>query len=188
MNYPDMYGMILDSTFDTLDVVAAYRCSSLPSFLVRGICNYIAYINVAKQLALYHGPLRIVRRTRDEMMSVERDMIDTNRTSHLLLYVLTRRYPNLVDDHQALDTLKAYLGSRETQKEAILHRFAIDSAELGAAVRSGLSSYTSSFGCTGVDSPTKTRYLLFLAAEYMVDFPAAHCVQLPQSYFSLPSL
>ena len=62
---------ILDATFDELLPLAIPRMPEVMEPLVRiGVSHYID-LNVAEQLVKYDGPIRLIRRAQDEMITTD---------------------------------------------------------------------------------------------------------------------
>ena len=62
---------ILDATFDELLPLAIPRMPEVMEPLVRtGVSHYID-LNVAEQLVKYDGPIRLIRRSQDEMITTD---------------------------------------------------------------------------------------------------------------------
>ena len=71
MTYPDVKGVILDATFDELLPLAIPRMPELLSPLVEeGVSQYIN-LNVAHHLKQFQGPVRLIRRRYDEMITID---------------------------------------------------------------------------------------------------------------------
>ena len=112
MNYPDIRGLILDATFDHLEPLAIPRMPAAMSPLVSRAVNKFINLNVAEQVTIFKnvlalldylspqvsafpGPVRLIRRNRDEMISTTEGELWSNRGNALLEAVLRSRYPGL---------------------------------------------------------------------------------------------
>jgi len=83
MNYPGIGALILDATFDSLANVASYHFPQMFWPLVEPLVSAIVFHDVSKQVEYYPGPVKVIRRTHDEVMSLEGIAI-TNRTNFVL--------------------------------------------------------------------------------------------------------
>ncbi len=71
MTYPDVKGVVVDATFDNLLPLAIPRMPDFLSPLVQhGVTRYIN-LNVAEYLKKYSGPVRLIRRRYDEMITID---------------------------------------------------------------------------------------------------------------------
>merc|ERR1712013_370517 len=104
MNYPDIRGLILDATFDHLEPLAIPRMPAAMSPLVSRAVNKFINLNVAEQVSAFRGPVRLIRRNRDEMISTTEGELWINRGNALLEAVLRSRYPGLATP-EALEQL-----------------------------------------------------------------------------------
>jgi len=110
MNYPKVAGLVLDATFDHLTPLAVPRMPAFLADTVKIAVEENVNLDVAAQLARYSGPLRLIRRTRDEMISTDdASQTGSNRGNFLLEAVLRHRYPELFESSQAGEQLKALL-------------------------------------------------------------------------------
>ncbi|GFR31373.1 hypothetical protein TNCT_473981, partial [Trichonephila clavata] len=89
MNYPDIRGLVLDATFDDLVTLAIPRMPvSWKPLVVKTIRDYMD-LNNAEQLCKYPGPVLMIRRTKDEIISTKASRsIQTNRGNDLLIKFL----------------------------------------------------------------------------------------------------
>lgn len=179
MNYPEIKGLILDATFDDLVPLAIPRMPGVMSPLVdRGIKKYIN-LNVADQVAKYPGPLRLIRRTRDEMISTSDGELWSNRGNNLLISVLSVRYPNLESGASALADWLSVQGLHPPQDEDLV----------AGLLFSYIDQHGATFPCLigeDMDQQTKQQLLIYLASKHMSELDTSHCTPLPVSHFTLP--
>ena len=124
-------------------------------------------LNVAEQLKKYQGPIQLIRRTMDEMITTEMDNLATNRGNNLLLKVLEFRYPHLVQKTQ-LKQLWQFLALEEPGQLEFLSELKIDEDELKSKIReNGFGAYPSNLGQDSSEDE-KTLLLLYLVKIYMV--------------------
>ncbi|XP_077688939.1 phosphatidylserine lipase ABHD16A [Eretmochelys imbricata] len=102
MSYPDISALVLDASFDDLIPLALKvmpeSCRGLVTRTVRQYLN----LNNGEQLCRYQGPVLLVRRTKDEIITttVPEDIM-SNRGNDLLLKLLQHRYPKVMAEEGA---------------------------------------------------------------------------------------
>lgn len=113
---------VLDATFDDVLVLALPR---MPDFL-SGIGNIIhdackkdpidsslfhpvrstirnhVNLHVSKELRGYNGPIRIIRRTDDEIIADPPGVLANNRGNYLLVDIIRQRYPDLLEPRNSI--------------------------------------------------------------------------------------
>lgn len=98
--YPEVAGVILDATFDDLLPLAhAHMPKKLATVVTHAVRNYLN-LNVADLLCEYNGPILMIRRTNDEVLSIageDRSIGPVNRADFLLKRVLSHRYPFIIN-------------------------------------------------------------------------------------------
>ena len=71
MHYPDVRAVILDATFDDILPLAVEKMPRWLSLVVKlGIIDFVN-LNVGDQLTRYNGPIKIIRRELDEMITTD---------------------------------------------------------------------------------------------------------------------
>ncbi|KAL9988625.1 hypothetical protein ACROYT_G003091 [Oculina patagonica] len=187
--HPQIGGMVLDATFDDIVPLAQTKMpEAVSGFTTRVVKEYF-YLDIARLLCSYPGPVLLVRRMRDEIITTEEGEISSNRGNDLLLKFLKFRYPNLVYDDSE-DALLEYLAAPDqATKKAIWNSLNVD-------VSLCRSMYRSYVELNGRDFPMmlgqdlsveqRTHLVMFLVLQYLMDFDATHCVNLPASEFRLP--
>ncbi len=87
----------MDATFDHITPLAVPKMPQFLSGVVKVAIENNVNLDVASQLVEYPGPVRLVRRTKDEMISTDdANVTVTNRGNDLLLVLLKHRFPRLV--------------------------------------------------------------------------------------------
>ncbi|KAJ0184033.1 hypothetical protein K1T71_000456 [Dendrolimus kikuchii] len=152
-NYP-IRGVILDATFDDLLPLALKQMPQSWSRLVTEVIRSYANLDIATLLMQYKGPVKVIRRTEDEIICLKRGDLSTNRGNDLVQSIIFHRYLHLFDDPRMVEILKKIIAMTEMQ-------------------RSHLSSR---------DITSIAESLLRLVSHYMYDYKSAHCVALPESY------
>ena len=140
-----------------------YLAEPLVTYAVK---NFIS-LNVAEQLKHYPGPIRIIRRSMDEMITLEVDSIQSNRGNHLLVEILQYRYPHICQK-EALETLWNFLSYEENRQTQMLSELKINNDDL-LTLLPGDKSYPSSLGNdndTKISNEDKKALLLLLVCIY----------------------
>lgn len=186
MSYPDIGAVILDASFDDLFPLTQRRIHPALVSFTHGMLREYYDLNIAEQMCRYSGPVLIVRRTEDEMMSSNGD-IGTNRGNFLLVKILQHRYPSLVTD-QSLLSLRNWLQANSEQERSLL-TVTVNPRVCCSKLKSYMTEFGSSYPWTignGMPLAEKEELLLYLASQYMVNYESTHCVILPSDYFQVP--
>ncbi|VDI79217.1 Hypothetical predicted protein [Mytilus galloprovincialis] len=187
MNYPDISFVILDATFDhVLPLAEARMPKSFNSITKLTINNYLNLEN-SEQLCRYPGPILLIRRLEDEMITTQGDgrgtVLESNRGNYLLQHLLQYRYPNIVDE-TTFSVLSRWLSKPISQQEDIF-----DSDLCLSQIKSYINENSESFPCLigeGFTQEEKENMTLFLASKYMSEFNSTHCSPLPSALFHRP--
>ncbi|XP_033643193.1 phosphatidylserine lipase ABHD16A-like [Asterias rubens] len=183
--YPDIGAVILDATFDDLLPLGVTKMPEFMGGLVERSIRTYMNLNVVEHLCNYPGPIRLIRRSRDEVIttSVIPD-IATNRANDLLEILLKHRYPNLMNE-EAVKALKQYLSQM-----SVYSTFEVDDATCQHVLQSYVLKNSSKFpiliGEEDLEFVTSAQLVIFLAGKYMIDFDATHCTPLPPMLFMMP--
>lgn len=190
MFYPELGGLVLDASFDDLLPLALkvlpHSWRDLVTLTVRQHLN----LNNAEQLCRYQGPVLLVRRTRDEIITTTTpEDIASNRGNHLLLRLLQFRYPRVMVD-EGLRVVKEWLGAATPSEEAlVLQRCPIDAAwcrsVLGGFAGETAPPFPWSLG-EELTAEQRRMLALFLAQQHLQNFDGSHCSPLPPASFRPP--
>lgn len=164
-NYPNVKAVVLDATFDDLLPLALFRMpgafSSIVEFAVRNHIN----LQIDKLLARYKGPIRLIRRLQEEILTTavdeqpENARRATNRCNWLLKSIIRDRHPELIANLEP--QVDRWLDMTPTER--LMH--------------SGVS----------LREDTQQRKRLFDAcSHYLIDFDANHVTPLDPQYFNIP--
>ncbi|XP_035429247.1 phosphatidylserine lipase ABHD16A isoform X2 [Spodoptera frugiperda] len=159
VNYP-IGGLILDATFDDLLPLAQNQMPPSWSLLVKEVIRSYVDLNIADLITKYNGPVKLIRRTEDEIISLrlnseKQGILSTNRGNDLLMKVIDNRHPKAVEDPHVRVALIKLLALMDLQRN-ILDRNEIEEYE---------------------------RSLLPLIGKYLHDYRSSHCTPLPESDF-----
>ncbi|XP_050414953.1 phosphatidylserine lipase ABHD16A [Patella vulgata] len=189
MQYPDVKQVILDATFDDIVPLATSKMpgawKNLVSFTLRKYMN----LNVSELLNEYLGPILIIRRSKDEIITTDvtpgyPPNISTNRGNFLLQNLLKKRYPNLVNE-AASTLLDEWLAGESSHQEIMFMTHKVDSNYCKSVLEQYSSTYPINIG-ENLNQDQKNQLVLYLASKYMQDFDSTHCTPLPPLYFRTP--
>ncbi len=117
MNYPDIGALVLDATFDHVLPLAIPRMPAILEPVVRVAIRDNVNLAVSDQVRKYHGPVRFIRRTNDEMITTDdTNPTMSNRANNLLYDVLSSRYPKVFLGEYEKVALQAYM-ARERSRQ-----------------------------------------------------------------------
>nr|XP_060627456.1 protein ABHD16B-like [Anolis sagrei ordinatus] len=133
MSYPSLGALILDATFDDLLPLALnVMPKSWKKLVVRTVKEHFN-LNVGEQLCRYQGPVLLIRRTKDEVITTcpfgLEDQIANlrcNRANALLIQLLEHRYPDVMSQ-EGVEAVHDWLrAANPKQEEAIYRRYKIN--------------------------------------------------------------
>ncbi|RUS87080.1 hypothetical protein EGW08_005156 [Elysia chlorotica] len=191
-NFPDIKFVVLDATFDDLVPLAISKMPSSWSNLVTQSVRTYMDLNIAEKLLDYQGPILLIRRTRDEMIStsVPNDShpdLSTNRGNDLLLKVLQFRYPTIVDN-TTLPVMKRFLSLQTFRQVQMLQEKDVEYEVCNELVTQHVAQNGPHFPMNiSVDQPgLKEKLSLFLITMHMDNFESTHNAPLPGKFFRKP--
>ncbi|KAG7173269.1 phosphatidylserine lipase ABHD16A-like [Homarus americanus] len=188
MNYPQIRGLVLDATFDDILPLALPRMPAcMGSIVTTAIRNYLN-LNPGDQLCLYSGPVTIIRRTRDEIITTDETQLSCNRSNDLLMKLVRTRYPELLCI-QSTEVLSQWLSEETTHQGAIMDKWGVDNDLCSTLLATYITEHGESYPFTIGEDMTdddKTKLLLYLASKHLMDFNSGHNNTLDSSYFRKP--
>ncbi|VDM67473.1 unnamed protein product [Strongylus vulgaris] len=164
-NYPKVKGIILDATFDDVLPLAQARMPKILSDIVEYAIRTNFDLNIQAILANYKGPLKLIRRLQEEILTTdetgtEADRRASNRANFLLKKIIEQRHPTLIADLES--QVDRWLAMTPQQRAMAGHV----SNESEIAIR---------------------RARLYAACDhYLTDFDATHVQPLDPGYFNIP--
>ncbi|KAJ3583180.1 hypothetical protein NHX12_034390, partial [Muraenolepis orangiensis] len=121
MSYPELQAVVLDASFDDLLPLALKVMPESWTPLVQHTIRQYMNLNNAKQLCQYQGPVLLIRRTKDEIITTAGpDDIMSNRGNDLLLRLLHFRYPNVMAE-EGVRVVRQWLGASNPVEEASVY-------------------------------------------------------------------
>ncbi|XP_036726243.1 phosphatidylserine lipase ABHD16A isoform X2 [Balaenoptera acutorostrata] len=190
MSYPDISAVILDASFDDLVPLALKVMPDSWRGLVTRTVRQHLNLNNAEQLCRYQGPVLLIRRTKDEIITttVPEDIM-SNRGNDLLLKLLQHRYPRVMAE-EGLQVVRQWLeASSQLEEASIYSRWEVEEDWCLSVLHSYQAEHGPEFPWSvGEDmSPEGRRQLaLFLAQKHLHNFEATHCTPLPTQNFQMP--
>uniref|UniRef100_A0A8V5H0Z6 AB hydrolase-1 domain-containing protein n=1 Tax=Melopsittacus undulatus TaxID=13146 RepID=A0A8V5H0Z6_MELUD len=190
MSYPELGALVLDASFDDLVPLALKVLPRSWGELVTRTVREHLNLNNAEQLCRYQGPVLLVRRTRDEIITTTvPDDIASNRGNDLLLKLLQHRYPKIMAD-EGTRIVREWLETATPAEERALaqrcpvdERWCLELLEAFAGDRDPQFPWSLGEELSGEE---RQQLALFLAQKHLQNFEASHCTPLPPQAFRLP--
>ena len=188
MAYPDLKALIIDASFDHLLPLAVTRLPSFMDKFVRLCVRQFMNLNVAEQLVHYNGPVLLIRRTLDEVIttSTQAELL-SNRGNDLLTHLLMHRYPNIIDRDTLRDWLSLSIEEQQIQRRSM--------GDFKDGIYNDLQAYLKELSMPfpiqkdkNLSKEEKKIMTKYLASKYMIDFEATHCIPLPSATFQEPEI
>ncbi|KAF5269500.1 hypothetical protein FQA39_LY08689 [Lamprigera yunnana] len=188
MNYPDIKGIVLDATFDDILPLAINQMPVWLESVVKLAIREHVNLHIYEQLAKYPGPILLIRRTDDEVISLKEADLSSNRGNHLLVKLMRFRYPKIFEDRQ-VTLIKEYLSTTLVAQDQIAQRIGINSdlcqSLLESYVLENSKCYPMKIGAD-MNTLQKNEMAIFLVRKYMKDYKSTHCTPLPVELFQVP--
>ncbi|XP_053102110.1 protein ABHD16B-like [Hemicordylus capensis] len=198
MSYPLLGALVLDATFDDLLPLALnIMPKSWKTLVVRTVKKHFN-LNVGEQLCKYRGPVLLIRRTKDEVITTcslgledQTTNLKCNRANELLVQLLEHRYPDVMSK-EGLEAVHDWLKAADPkQEEAIYQSYKINDEWC----LKELQDYKSSLGHRlrfpwrvgkFIASREKQQLAVFLAKKHMKNVEATHWSLLKPNDFQMP--
>uniref|UniRef100_A0A672HNS5 Uncharacterized protein n=1 Tax=Salarias fasciatus TaxID=181472 RepID=A0A672HNS5_SALFA len=197
MSYPEIQSLVLDASFDDLLPLALKVMPDSWRPLVQHTVRQYMNLNNADQLLKYQGPILIIRRTRDEIITTTGpEDIMSNRGNDLLLKLLQFRYPKLMTD-EGIRVVRQWLGASSPLEEASVYSgYEVDDDWCVSVLQSYQADRDVSFPWSVGKSPLPPpppplkpithQHPPSSARKYMRNFESTHCTPLPATEFHSP--
>jgi hypothetical protein len=134
-HYPNIRGLLLDATFDDILPLAKQRMPTCLSGLVETTIRQYFNLNNVNWLRSYDGPFYVIRRTRDQVVSLANNRLMTNRANEILFDILVHRYPYIYHDERTKCLLRQTISSIEDDRTILQVKHAIDIKQLDMQMR-----------------------------------------------------
>uniref|UniRef100_A0A667ZKF5 Abhydrolase domain containing 16A, phospholipase n=1 Tax=Myripristis murdjan TaxID=586833 RepID=A0A667ZKF5_9TELE len=184
MSYPEIQAVVLDASFDDLLPLALKVMPDSWRPLVQHTVRQYMNLNNAEQLCKYQGPVLLIRRTKDEIITTTGpEDIMSNRGNDLLLKLLQFRYPKVMTD-EGVRVVRQWLGASNHIEEASVYSgYEVDDDWCVSV----LQSYQTDRDVFFPWSVGETAFFhINWARKYMHNFETTHCTPLPFSEFHTP--
>uniref|UniRef100_A0AAQ5YLP5 Monoacylglycerol lipase ABHD16A n=1 Tax=Amphiprion ocellaris TaxID=80972 RepID=A0AAQ5YLP5_AMPOC len=182
MSYPEIQSIVLDASFDDLLPLALKVMPDSWRPLVQHTVRQYMNLNNAEQLLKYQGPVLLIRRTRDEIITTT----DTYITGNVMFLV---RYPKIMTD-EGVRVVRQWLGaSSHLEEMSVYSGYEVDDDWCTSVLQSYQADRDVLFPWSvGEDMTVEGRrqLALFLARKYMQNFDTTHCTPLPATEFHSP--
>uniref|UniRef100_A0A3B5R3P5 Abhydrolase domain containing 16A, phospholipase n=1 Tax=Xiphophorus maculatus TaxID=8083 RepID=A0A3B5R3P5_XIPMA len=197
MSYPEIQSIVLDASFDDLLPLALKVMPESWRPLVQHTVRQYMNLNNAEQLLKYQGPVLLVRRTRDEIITTTHpEDIMSNRGNDLLLRLLQFRYPKIMTE-EGVRVVRQWLGASSPIEEASVYSgYEVDDDWCLSVLKSYQTDRDVSFPWSvgepahrddELQTELRTDEMLSLSArKYMRNFESTHCTPLPAAEFHPP--
>uniref|UniRef100_A0A669F7J0 Abhydrolase domain containing 16A, phospholipase n=1 Tax=Oreochromis niloticus TaxID=8128 RepID=A0A669F7J0_ORENI len=192
MSYPEIQSLVLDASFDDLLPLALKVMPDSWNFFCGLLTVVWLMINTSacNSLCRYQGPVLLIRRTRDEIITTTGpEDIMSNRGNDLLLKLLQFRYPKIMTD-EGIRVVRQWLGASSPLEEASVYSgYEVDDDWCVSVLQSYQADRDVSFPWSVGEDMTlegRRQLALFLARKYMRNFEATHCTPLPAIEFHPP--
>uniref|UniRef100_A0AAQ6AIN9 Monoacylglycerol lipase ABHD16A n=1 Tax=Amphiprion ocellaris TaxID=80972 RepID=A0AAQ6AIN9_AMPOC len=176
MSYPEIQSIVLDASFDDLLPLALKVMPDSWRPLVQHTVRQYMNLNNAEQLLKYQGPVLLIRRTRDEIITTT----DTYITGNVMFLV---RYPKIMTD-EGVRVVRQWLGaSSHLEEMSVYSGYEVDDDWCTSVLQSYQADRDVLFPWS-VGKPLFPH--IYQARKYMQNFDTTHCTPLPATEFHSP--
>uniref|UniRef100_A0A672MZ79 Protein ABHD16A-like n=1 Tax=Sinocyclocheilus grahami TaxID=75366 RepID=A0A672MZ79_SINGR len=173
MSYPEIRALVLDASFDDLLPLALKVMPESWRPLVTHTVRQYMNLNNAEQLCKYQGPVLLIRRTKDEIITTTSDTDHTNFMTE-----------------DALRAVRQWLAAgTQIEEESVYTGYEVDDDWCLSVLQSYQTDREPLFPWSVGEDMTlegRRQLALFLARKYMRNFDTTHCTPLPISEFRPP--
>ncbi|KAK4877496.1 hypothetical protein RN001_010002 [Aquatica leii] len=188
MNYPDVKGVVLDATFDDILPLAINQMPLWLESVVKLAIREHVNLHNYEQLSKYSGPILLIRRTDDEVISLKEADLSSNRGNHLLIKLMRFRYPYIFEEPQ-VTLVKDFLATTQGAQDQIMQKIGVNSDLCRSFLESYISENSKSYPMKigpDMNIQQKNQMALFLVRKHMKDYKSSHCTPLPVEMFQVP--
>ena len=182
-SHPNVGGVIIDASFGNFIPLAKGKMPEFMGALIEGLCSLFFDLDNEYYIQQYEGPVRVIRRTRDEVIGDDVSDPSSNHGNSLITSILKSRYPQIFTDTQVETYLIKWLCSTDSYtRELSLPRW--DESECQRLVTDYIGD-AKAFG-NNFDGPTKVMVAYYLFNNIVDDFENGHNGPLDPALFKLP--
>ncbi|KAK0416317.1 hypothetical protein QR680_012412 [Steinernema hermaphroditum] len=169
--------LLLDATFDDLLPLAIAKMPKPVDFVVQYAVRKYLNLPISKQLSMYNGPVRLIRRSDDDIIVTDEfgsaaDRRASNRANQLLVDLIESRHPGLLRNESDRNIAKEWL--------------ALSPVERVSAPTDNITTLTRYRLYNGLEDKQRRELIFHYCDKYLVDFDAGHNMPLPEDYFNPP--
>ncbi|XP_054156741.1 phosphatidylserine lipase ABHD16A-like [Oppia nitens] len=191
-SYQQVKGLVLDASFDDVLPLAENAMPPALNPIVRNLIRTYFNLNISENINRFNGPILLIRRLRDEIISTNRlEQLRSNRGNDMLYKLLSNRFPVLMASDEIKKTLASWLLANPADQATLMMRY-------GVTDELCLNQLLTYMKENGVDYPLnigdnidmtidmKIKLVLFLAKKHMKHYDSTHCTPLPAILFEEP--
>ena len=183
-SHPEIGNIILDASFDDILPLATPRMPEFFETVTVNCCKKYFNLHNSKLIAGYSGPIRVIRRNRDEIISTN-GRASGNRGNFLLLAILESRYPALFSDDEVKTMLDDWLDIFKPAERQLTIPSGFDSAFCKRHIQQFPEPPYTGLG-EGLESEKKVMLAYYIFSKILTDCEGGHNHQLPSEYFKMP--
>ncbi|XP_068106507.1 phosphatidylserine lipase ABHD16A isoform X2 [Hyperolius riggenbachi] len=170
-------------------IVYAWSIGGFTGGLVTRTVRKYLNLNNSEQLCRYQGPVLLIRRTNDEIITTTQEDISSNRGNDLLLSLLQSRYPNVMTE-EGRRAVRLWLAAATPEQEAsVLSQYGVEEDWCLSVLQSYKAESSGGFPWSvgeEMNVEGRQQLALYLAQKHLQNFEATHCTPLPPNAFHLP--
>ncbi|KAI6651641.1 E3 ubiquitin-protein ligase HUWE1-like [Oopsacas minuta] len=174
--FPKLKGIILDASFDDIVPLAECKMPDLLKFSTVEVLNNYFNLKPHVYLSQYPGPVTLIRRTKDDIITTDvNNRAVTNRGNDLLMCLLKTRYPFLFNQKECYDEVLRWLHVSDGERINLESR--VNRSRMVSLINEFSETDSLAVPCNigGALSPQDQRTLaMFLAMQYMKHFTSTH--------------
>lgn len=188
MRHPNIHGLVIDASFDHILPLAKNILPGFMSPIVEMAIKQHFDLNNSRHLANFKGPVLLIKRSQDEVITTDPYNPATNRANNLLIDLLKQRFPVLID-YRAIEVLKEFLRGNTRHQDGVLRKYSVNNNSCLKILLDYLHTHPISYPINigdDLDNTTRDQLVLFLASKHIIDYDSVHCAPLPARYFHRP--
>ena len=183
-SHPEIGSIIIDASFDDIIPLAIPRMPEFLGSVTVNCCKKYFNLHNSKLIAKYFGPIRIIRRSQDEIISTN-GYASGNRGNYLLMAILETRYPTLFSDDAVKFLVEDWLDvTNPTQRELTIPA-GFDAEFCKRQMLQVVDPPYARLG-EGLDSQDKAMLAYYIFTKIFSDCEGGHNNPLPRKYFKMP--
>lgn len=181
--HSDIGNVIIDASFDDILPLAIPRMPDFLASVTENCCRKYFNLNNAALLTKYQGPIRLIRRNGDEIISTN-GHASGNRGNQLLVAVLQSRYPALFKDDEVANMVDDWLDQTSpTPRRLSVPRYDLEFCK--DQLRKSVGPPDNNLG-KDLDRDEKLILSYYLFSKHLTDCEGGHNNPLYRKYFKMP--